>query len=398
MADINNPEPPSNQALHSPVMSGLSGNEVYCMAMLGLTPGDLIIGNSVYSMGVLGGLKTDVRTAFGGELHSYSQMVAEGRQRSFDRLRQEQLQCGSEGVTGVNNDLIFHNTSNNIEFLSIGSGVKMASNPNAQFTTSANGQELFCLVDAGYSPISFVFGNVSYSIGLASHAIGGFKKMIKGEVEEFSQIFTSTRNLALQRIAKDAQAVGANSVIGIKTTVLPFGQNEVHEMVMIGTAANHPMAAANLPATTGIMTSDLSAEETWSISKLGYMPLELVMGTSIYSLGVMGGIKASLEELVHGQVDAQTEMLYGARESSINKLRDQASALNADDVFGIKTYIYDLGSGLLEFLAIGTAVKKVSGLKTNSQQLPPQAVIRDQQTYVDVSDLHTRVNLNSDRN
>ena len=125
------------------------------------------------------------------------------------------------------------------------------------------------------------------------------------------------------------------------------------------------------------------------------MPLELVMGTSIYSLGVMGGIKASLEELVHGQVDSQTEMLYGARESSINKLKAQASLIAADDVFGIKTYIYDLGSGLLEFLAIGTAVKKVAGLSTNSQQLPPQAVIQDRQTYVDTSNLETRVNLNS---
>jgi uncharacterized protein YbjQ (UPF0145 family) len=222
--------------------------------------------------------------------------------------------------------------------------------------------------------------------------------MIKGEVKEFSDIFNTTRNLALQRIAKDAEAAGANSVVGIKTTVLPFGKNEVHEMVMIGTAANHPMAPGNLPATTGIMTSDLSAVETWSIAKLGYMPLELVMGTSIYSLGVMGGIKASLEELVHGQVDAQTEMLYGARESSINKLRAQATILKADDVFGIKTYIYDLGSGLLEFLAIGTAVRKVNGLTTNSQQLPPQAIIYDRDTYIDVSDLHTRVNLNADSN
>jgi uncharacterized protein YbjQ (UPF0145 family) len=394
--DDNNPNPVSPKS--NPVMSGLSGNEAYCMAMLGLTPGDLIIGNSVYSMGMLGGLKTDLKTAFGGELHSYSQMVAEGRQKSFDRLCQEQIQCGSSGVTGVTSDLIYHNDSNNIEFLSIGSGVKLATDPSPKFTTAANGQELFCLVDAGYSPISFVFGNVAYSIGLATHTIGSFKQLAKGEVKEFSDIFNYTRNLALQRIAKDAQAVGANAVIGIKTSVLPFAKNEVHEMVMIGTAANHTLANGICPATTGVMTSDLTAEETWSISKLGYMPLELVMGTSIYSLGVMGGIKASLEELVHGQVDSQTEMLYGARESSISKLKAQASVIAADDVFGIKTYIYDLGSGLLEFLAIGTAVKKVQGLSTNSQQLPPQAVIQDKQTYVDVSNLQTRISLNSDSN
>jgi uncharacterized protein YbjQ (UPF0145 family) len=168
-------------------------------------------------------------------------------------------------------------------------------------------------------------------------------------------------------------------------------------MVMIGTAVNHPQAT-NLPQTTNIITSDLSAEETWNISKLGYMPLELVIGTSVYSLGVVGSIKSRLQELVHGEVDSLTKMLYDAREESINKLRVQADAVNADDVLGIKTYIYDLGSGLVEFLAIGTAVKKVEGLTTRSQQLPPQAIIRDKESFVDVSGMHVRVNLNLGNN
>ncbi len=37
-----------------PVMSGLSGNEMYCLHLKGLAPGDLVIGNSVYSMGFVG--------------------------------------------------------------------------------------------------------------------------------------------------------------------------------------------------------------------------------------------------------------------------------------------------------------------------------------------------------
>ncbi|MEK0426025.1 MAG: hypothetical protein RJB11_2116, partial [Planctomycetota bacterium] len=36
-------------------MTGLSGNEIYCLSLKGYTPGDLVVGNSVFSMGFLGG-------------------------------------------------------------------------------------------------------------------------------------------------------------------------------------------------------------------------------------------------------------------------------------------------------------------------------------------------------
>ena len=52
----------------------------------------------------------------------------------------------------------------------------------------------------------------------------------------------------------------------------------------------------------------------------------------------------------------------------------------------MKTHIYDLGGGLVEFLAIGTAVRKVPGLTTRTDRLPPQAVLQDRETFVDASD------------
>ena len=38
-----------------PVMTGLSGNEMYCLNLKGLSPGELVVGNSVYSLGFVGG-------------------------------------------------------------------------------------------------------------------------------------------------------------------------------------------------------------------------------------------------------------------------------------------------------------------------------------------------------
>ena len=48
---------------------------------------------------------------------------------------------------------------------------------------------------------------------------------------------------------------------------------------------------------------------------------------------------------------------------------------------GIRTHITEFG-GLLEFLAIGTAVKRVSGLTTPSPSLPPQAIMKDKDTWI----------------
>ena len=82
------------------------------------------------------------------------------------------------------------------------------------------------------------------------------------------------------------------------------------------------------------------------------------------------------------------------REQSIAKLKTQAAAVSADDVLGVKTYIYQLGGDLIELLAIGTAVKRVQGIQTRSNQLPPQAIIRDKQTFVNTAETHFGVNLN----
>ncbi len=49
-------------------------------------------------------------------------------------------------------------------------------------------------------------------------------------------------------------------------------------------------------------------------------------------------------------------------------------------------FIYEIGAGMVEVMAIGTAIRRVDGLKTDSPQLPPQAIIRDRDTYFD--DMH----------
>ncbi len=381
-----------NTKKNGPSFSGLSGNELYCAALVGYQPGNLLVGNSVFALGFLGGVKTSIRTFVGGELAQITNMIAEGRRLGLERFESELEQSNASAATGVTSDLIFH--PGNVEFLSVGSAIHANGDYNlGKFTSSSDGQELFCQIDANYFPIDFVFGNVAYSIGAARGVVGTIKEFTKGEVPQFSNIFNKTRNLALERIIAEAKKKNANSVIGIRTTILPIGINGVQEMVMIGTASKNEQIQQVADSVGGVITSDLTAEETWNVTKMGYVPIKLVLGTSVYSLGFVGGIQAAFRNFVKGEVKVLSNLIYGAREQSLKKVQEQAAEIGADDVLGIKTYIYNLGGGVIEFLAIGTAVKKVSGISTRSDQLPPQAIIRDKDTFVNVADLSYGSNL-----
>ncbi len=245
-----------------------------------------------------------------------------------------------------------------------------------RFTTSANAQELYCNLDAGFTPLQFVFGNVAYSIGVGRGLIARFKTMKRGEIKEYSNVLNQTRHLALERIVEEAKQVQANAVIGIETSVKPF--KGVHEMIMTGTAARGaklPPEYMNYP-----VSSDLTAEELWNLTNMGFAPLKLVMGTAVYSLGWAGGIASWFKSFSRGEIASLTSLIYDAREHAIGLIKEEADEIGADDVMGIKTHIHEMGS-LIEFMAIGTAVKKMPGMTTTSPSLPTQAIMRDRETW-----------------
>jgi uncharacterized protein YbjQ (UPF0145 family) len=359
------------------VMTGLSGNEMYCLHLKGLRPGDLVVGNSVFSMGFLGSLAAAGRGILGGEITQITAVIHEGRLEAYKRMAAEATERGGAGITGVTNELrTFHN---NTEFLSIASCVHRedSQSESIEFSTSADGQELYCQMDAGFRPIRFVFGNVAYAVGAVGGIMGSLKSMARGEIKEFSDVFNRTRHLALQRITDEAKAVGANAVVGIETRIMDF--QGAHEMLMLGTASHHP--ALGPQASQQPITSDLTNEEMWNLTAMGYLPLKLVLGTAVYSLGVVGGMKAALASFTRGEVTDLTTLIYDAREHALGLIAAEANAIGADDVVGVKTHINEHGS-LLEFMAIGTAVKKVPGVQPLTPALPPQAIIKDKDTWI----------------
>lgn len=361
------------------VMTGLSGNEMYCLRLKGFSPGDLVLGNSVYSIGFLGSLGAGMQNLFGGEVSQVTQIIHEGRQQSYERMVSEAKTHGGVGITGATSELRhFHG---NIEFLSVASCVHRENRhgqaEQVEFSTAGDGQELYCQLDAGYQPRKFVFGNVAYSIGVGGGLLGGLKSLSRGEIKQYSDVFNATRHLALQRLVNDAKSVGANAVVGIETVIKPF--QGIHEMMMTGTASVNPNLGPQYAKNP--LTSDLTCEEMWNLASMGLLPIKLVMGTAVYSLGVVGGVVAALKSFSRGEISELTSLIYDAREHAIGLIRAEAEQIGAEDVVGIKTHIHEVG-GLLEFMAIGTAVKRDPAAATQTATLPPQAVMRDKDTWI----------------
>jgi uncharacterized protein YbjQ (UPF0145 family) len=358
------------------IVSGFSGNEMYCLAEKGWAPGSIVVGNSVQSLGFVGGISSGLRTIAGGEIANLTQLITEGRHAAIQRLEKEAQDQGAHGVTGVTSDL--KQITGLKEFIALGSTVKGADYRGPFFTTACSGQDFYCQLDAGYEPRHFVMGNVAYALGVSRGFFGALRGFAGGEVKEYSEMYNHTRHLALERLEKEARERGANAVVDIYTHILPIGAG-AREMLMVGTASHHPAFGERARP----VTSELTGEELWNLAHMGYAPLRLLLGTSVYSLGFAQGIGAFFQRLSRGEVDSVTRLIYEGRENCLRHIESEAKAIEADAVIGIKLFIYEIGSSFVEVMAIGTAIKRMSGLSTQSPVLIPQAIIRDRDTFFD---------------
>ena len=357
------------------LMTGLSGNEIYCLSLKGYAPGNIVVGNSVHSLGLVRGITSGLKTLSGGEIGSITQLIVDGRHAAINRLEREATDEGARGLTGVSSDL--RKLGSLMEFLAVGSAVKSDEGASPFFSTACTGQDLFCQIDAGYEPRHFVIGNVAYALGIGRGITGGLKVLARrGEVKEYSNMYNHTRHLALERLEAEAAERGCNAVVDIITRIIPFGTG-VREMLMVGTGSLNP--ALGQPKTP--YTSELTGEELWNLTQLGYAPLRLVLGTSVYALGFAGGVSAFFQSFGRGEIDEVTRLVYDARENCLEHIRIEAEEMKADAVIGIKIFINEIGAGLVEVMAIGTAIRTHSSVRTHSDQLIPQAIIRDRDTF-----------------
>ena len=108
----------------------------------------------------------------------------------------------------------------------------------------------------------------------------------------------------------------------------------------------------------GLFTSDLSVNEFMLVQDVGFDPLGLVIGSSIYHIGYQ---QANWKE--SREMEVLSQAMYHARDLAMTRMEEEADNLGADGIVAVRLTIgrYEWGENMAEFIAIGTAVRHREG-------------------------------------
>ncbi len=98
--------------------------------------------------------------------------------------------------------------------------------------------------------------------------------------------------------------------------------------------------------------------ELYTIDNIGGTPLGMVTGSTIKTKDIVKDIGAGLKSIVGGKLGSYEKLMEEARSEAIAKMVNQAEALGANAVVGVRFESTEVAAGAAEILAYGTAVKR----------------------------------------
>ena len=246
-----------------------------------------------------------------------------------------------------------------------------AGSEHALFTSDLSVNEFLLVREAGFRPLGLVLGSSIYHVGIQTR-----KWSQNQELETLSQAMYHARELAMTRMEAEAQALGADGVVGVRLDIefKEFG-GDLAEFLAIGTAVvadegkGFPKPPNGMP-----FTSDLSGQDFWTLLQSGHAPLGMVMGSCVYHIAhqrtfsAIGNIGRNVE------IPQFTEALYDARELAMSRMQAEAEELQAEGIVGVQllSLPHRWGGHTTEFFAIGTAVRPI---RSDHQIATPQLVL-----------------------
>src|ERR1700709_1438636 len=95
-----------------------------------------------------------------------------------------------------------------------------------------------------------------------------------------------------------------------------------------------------------LYASDLSASELLLVKEAGFDPVGLVVGSSIYHVGYQQAAWSQNQEMT-----VLTQAMYHARELAMDRMEEEAHALGADGIVGVRLDVNhkEWGSHVAEF-------------------------------------------------
>jgi uncharacterized protein YbjQ (UPF0145 family) len=239
---------------HQFFTSDLSVNEFLLVKESGFQPLGLVMGSSIYQIGLQGG------QAQPGELTPLTQALYQARELAMVRMEEEADALGADGIVAVRLTFNVHAWGSNIiEFVAIGTAVHHIESKGSYrtvdgkpFTSDLSGQDFWTLLNAGYRPLGLVMGNCVYYIGYAGGSpLGGPNQELQGP----TQALYDSRELAMERMQAEAEALQAEGIVGVvvEETNHTWGPS-VLEFSAVGTAVKAIRADHQIPRPTLVLT------------------------------------------------------------------------------------------------------------------------------------------------
>jgi uncharacterized protein YbjQ (UPF0145 family) len=172
-----------------------------------------------------------------------TQAMYHARELAMTRMEEEADQLGADGVVGVRLDIGRYEWGADLaEFIAVGTAVKHREGeihraPNGRpFTSDMSGQDFATLLRAGYRPAGLVMGNCVYHV--ARQGMMQSLRQIGRNVEmvNFTQALYEARELAMERLQKEADELQSDGIVGARIIERSHGWgSHVIEFFAIGT-------------------------------------------------------------------------------------------------------------------------------------------------------------------
>jgi uncharacterized protein YbjQ (UPF0145 family) len=240
--------------------SDLSVSEFVLLEQMGWRPLGLVLGSSIYHVGIQYGNFYQNQ-----ELQYLTAAMYEARELAMSRMEEEADVLGADGIVGVRLEVGGYAWAENaLEFTAIGTAVKAPgadgwrTRDNKPFTSDFSVQDFYKLVTStGYVPRELVLGNCVYHI-----AHQGFSQMMRTigtniELKNYTDAIYDARELAMSRMQAEAEAHGADGIVGMQIVEKTHIWNpHVIEFMAIGTSVEKRGEPKEVPLTFQVGLND----------------------------------------------------------------------------------------------------------------------------------------------